>query len=67
MANNNVLVINQEKVLTKSDQPPFHVNIQDVHNPHKFQLFVDYGNEPGPWLKIGINDTIYGFGYLPKE
>lgn len=33
---------------------------------HKIQLYVDYGNsDGGPWLRIGINETEFGIGYLP--
>lgn len=33
---------------------------------HKFQLYVDYGHtHVGPWLKIGLNDSEFGVGYLP--
>lgn len=34
---------------------------------YKLQFYVDYGStDKGPWLKIGINSTEMGVGYLPK-
>lgn len=34
---------------------------------HNFQLYVDYGaTVSGPWLKVAVNDTEFGVGYLPK-
>ena len=34
---------------------------------HMFQVFVDYGGDPGPWLAIGLNDTVYTIGWLPER
>jgi hypothetical protein len=35
--------------------------------PHKFQFYVDYGaTQAGPWVKVGVNSTEFGVGYLPK-
>lgn len=33
---------------------------------HSFQIFVDCGGDPGPWLAIGLNDTVYTIGWLPE-
>jgi hypothetical protein len=63
----NVIKINQRKVLVKEPAPTFHLKTEDVRNEHKAQVFLDYGSEPGPWVRIGINDTAYGIGYLPEE
>lgn len=35
---------------------------------HKFQFYVDYGTtNSGPWIKVGVNATEFGLGYLPKS
>lgn len=35
---------------------------------HNFQFYVDYGaSSGGPWVRVGINDTEFGIGYLPKQ
>lgn len=49
------------------ERPPFRVAIKKTKNPHKAQLFLNYGSEPGPWISVGINDTVYSFGHLPKK
>ena len=67
MANNTVVAINQGKSLVKEESPPFQVNVGDVVNPHKFQLFLDYGDSPGPWITIGFNNTAYSIGYVPDS
>jgi hypothetical protein len=34
---------------------------------HNFQLYVDYGaTSGGPWIKIGLCDTEFGLGFLPR-
>ncbi len=32
---------------------------------HAFQLDVDFGDDPGPWLAIGVNETVYTIGWPP--
>lgn len=45
----------------------FSVVERRVSCPHKFQFYVDYGTtNAGPWLKVGVNATEFGMGYLPK-
>lgn len=35
--------------------------------PHNFQFYVDYGStDGGPWIRVGLNATEFGVGYLPK-
>ena len=63
----DIIKIKQNKVLVKQDSPVFHVSVTDTQNQHRAQAFIDVGDQPGPWLKIGINDTEYGFGYLPDN
>ena len=67
MAKNSVVAINQEKTLSKEASPPFQVNVEDVVNPHKFQIFLDYGESPGPWVTLGFNNTAYSIGYVPDS
>ena len=63
----NVVSIVREKVLAKSKAPTFQVSVKNTTNPHKAQIFLDYGNTPGPWVSIGFNETVYSVGYLPKK
>jgi len=67
MAVTNVIAIRQDKSLVQKKSPTFQVAVRHTKNAHKAQVFVDYGDKPGPWLCVGINETIYGFGYLPKK
>lgn len=46
----------------------FSLTDRKIQCAHNFQIYCDYGNTPkGPWVKIGINDTEYGIGFLPQE
>lgn len=36
-------------------------------NQDEFRFYVLYGTQPGPWVKVGINDTEYMFGFLPEQ
>jgi hypothetical protein len=67
MTDKSIVEVNQGKALVKKDAPVFHVKVVETPNPHKAQAFLDYGNVPGPWVKLGINNTVYGFGYLPTK
>jgi hypothetical protein len=62
-----LVTINTEKALTNKRAPQFQVAVKNIPNPHKAQLFLDYGETPGPWVVIGIGNTAYGFGYLPPK
>jgi len=64
---NEIVRVDSDRALVHQKQPTFQVAVKQTKNPHKAQFFVDYGSEPGPWLCIGINSTVYGFGYLPKK
>lgn len=45
---------------------PFTVVERQVPCQHKIQFYVDYGaSDGGPWLRIGVNTTEFGFGHLP--
>jgi hypothetical protein len=45
----------------------FSVVERRIHSPHKIQFYVDYGSSSGgPWIKVGVNETEFGVGYLPK-
>ena len=67
MANHSVVKIHSAKTLvqTSTKAPTFHVRIESAENTHKAQVFLDYGDVPGPWVKVGINTTVYAIGYLP--
>jgi hypothetical protein len=67
MSDSNVIAVPQPKVVRKSEIATFHVRVVEVKNPHKAQLTLDYGSTPGPWVRVGVNSTIYAAGYLPKE
>lgn len=69
MTKHSVVKIHTAKKLTKTleDMPTFHVRLEEALNPHKAQVFLDYGDTPGPWVRVGVNDTVYGIGYLPEE
>jgi hypothetical protein len=63
----NVIAIRRDKVLVQKKVPTFQVAVKHIQNPHKFQFFFNYGKSAmGPWLCVGINESIYGFGYLPR-
>lgn len=56
------------KQQSASMEAPFNVISREVVCPYKFQFYVDYGtSQDGPWLKMGLNDTELGIGYLPKQ
>lgn len=38
-----------------------------VQTTHPVQFTLDYGFDPGPWAIVGINDTQFCFGYLPRQ
>ena len=49
------------------DTTPFTVVERQIPCDYRFQLYVDYGqSHAGPWLKIGLNETEFGFGYIPR-
>jgi hypothetical protein len=65
---NEIIPVTRPAVPQRADKPPvFKVAIKKTRNPHKAQCFLNYGNEPGPWLSVGINESVYSFGYLPKK
>lgn len=45
----------------------FTVVERQISNAHKVQFYMDYGaTDGGPWLRIGINSTEFGVGFLPN-
>ena len=38
-----------------------------IKKNHSLQLFMDCGGDPGPWLAIGLNETLYTFGWVPES
>jgi len=64
---NEIVSVSSDRAVVQQKQPTFQVVTKQIKNPHKAQFFLDYGNAPGPWICVGINDTLYGFGYLPKK
>jgi hypothetical protein len=62
-----IVKVHSAKALVQKKQPSFQVAVRHIPNQHKAQFFIDYGNNPGPWLLIAFNNTAYGFGYLPKK
>ena len=65
---NDILKIESQKSLISKDTGTVRISVQNEPNPHTFQFFFDYGTTPeGPWLKVCVNDTSFGIGYLPEE
>lgn len=60
-----VRTVKPTKVLPAAKHVPFQMIKRTVPNKHKVRVTVDYG--PGPWAIVGINDTVYGVGYIPKN
>lgn len=57
----------EKKQRNQNVMTTFSVVERRVPCPHKFQFYVDYGaTNAGPWLKVGVNSTELGMGYLPK-
>ena len=46
--------------------PKLTVAQRKIANKNEFQFYVLYGTNPGPWARVGINDTEYMVGYLPS-
>lgn len=63
----SILEIRRRKVVHSEPAPTFHVDEQEIENPHQFQLFIDYGSQPGPWIRIGYNRKAWSAGYLPDN
>ena len=63
----SIIQIENQQVLSKEELPTFHVKVEEVTNEHKAQVYLDYGDTPGPWVKLGFNSTEYGLGYLPTD
>lgn len=62
MSNSSV----EKKQRSQSTTTVFSVAERRVSCPHKFQFYVDYGTtNAGPWVKVGVNSTEFGVGYLP--
>jgi len=56
----------ETKHINRNTRTTFSVVENRVPCHHKIQFYVDYGSsDGGPWLKIGINETEFGIGYLP--
>lgn len=45
----------------------FTCGARQTKSNHAFQLFVDCGGDPGPWVALGINDTVYTLGWVPEK
>lgn len=48
------------------DMPRLTVAQRRIANRNEFQFYVLYGTQPGPWVRVGFNDTEYLVGFLPK-
>lgn len=68
MATQSIIKAHSAKALVKAspESSTFHVRVEETENTHKAQAFIDYGDSPGPWIKLGFNTTVYAFGYLPE-
>lgn len=49
------------------DFPKITVIQRRIQNHNEFQFYVLYGTKPGPWVKVGINNTEYLVGFLPQS
>ena len=49
-----------------SELPQLTVAQRRIANTNDFQFYIQYGSEPGPWVKVGVNDTEYLIGFLPQ-
>lgn len=57
----------EKKQRNQNAMTAFSVVEKRISCPHKFQFYVDYGTTyAGPWIKVGVNATELGIGYLPK-
>ena len=57
----------EKKQRNQNATTAFSVVEKRIPCPHRFQLYVDYGTtHSGPWIKVGMNATEFGVGYLPK-
>jgi hypothetical protein len=53
------------KATRESHEFVFKTRTVECDNALKFTL--DYGTEPGPWAVIGMNNTAFCIGYLPRR
>ncbi len=63
----NSIEIKRRRALQTEPAPTFHIKEIEIQNSHQFQVFIDFGKAPGPWLVFGFNNKAWGLGYLPKE
>lgn len=63
----DIIRIESEKAFVSKKSAPLRVDVRNEPRHHMVQLFLDYGKtEDGPWVRVGFNDTSFGFGYLPE-
>lgn len=60
--------MSERKKLPVKIQPmtAFKIEERELFPKHQFQLSIDSGSEPGPWIVIGINKKALAIGWLPK-
>lgn len=49
-----------------AEAPRLTIAQRRIASQNEFQFYVLYGTQPGPWVKIGLNDTEYLVGFLPQ-
>lgn len=66
MSEHEVREVQSSNAGASAVRPIFELTYRRVQNPHKAQLYVDFGvSQTGPWFLVGVNDTEYAFGYEP--
>ena len=66
MDNTASLVVDQ-RTATRRAVDNFSMSAYHEDCGHNFQVFIDCGGDPGPWVAVGINDTVYTIGWLPER
>jgi hypothetical protein len=67
MVSRQILTLVRNQTLSDKKAPEFQVVVRKRPNPHKLSLTLDWGDAPGAWLSVGVNDTLWGLGFLPKN
>jgi hypothetical protein len=53
--------------LSSATQVGFTAKRYDIEHQHGLQIYVDAGMTPGPWLGIGVNNSLYVLGWAPED
>lgn len=60
-------LIGEKAVKATKESHEFVFKTKTVPCTHAVQLTVDFGIEPGPWIVVGLNETAFCLGYLPRN